>query len=325
MSIQNFMSIRILALCAVFLVAGVLAATPANADQRYSTWGDPAAKPAATAAAAQADDVQEMVDKLNTLVDEAEKARAADPRFLRDLRDLARGYHRPWRRLLVSEDFQDGDYTANPVWTVAGGRFWIEQGWGMRSTVAAPVPPPETAKPQRKMTREEKAMAVFGAILGKAAGQGSDTGPTETPAAVQKPQSAAVHTIAPITNAFALELEMSSWQGQGRLEFGPYQGQSRTSGYRLAYTPGAGLDLLRVTSRGTSIIDTVPGPLTLEDKKPHAVEWTRHPDGTMKIALDGKQVIEVADRGFRDSFDGFVMVNHGGDFILRRLAVYGTQ
>jgi hypothetical protein len=317
------MSVRVLALRAIFLVAGVLAAAPVTADQRYSTWSDPVAKTTESAAATeQADRVQDMVDKLNTLVDEAEKARAADPRFLRDLRDLARGFHRPWRRLLVSEDFQDGDYTANPVWTVASGRFWIEQGWGMRSTVAAPVPPPETQ--QRKLTREEKAMAVFGAILGKAAGQGSDAGQGATPAA-QKPPSAAVHTVAAITNAFAMDLEMSSWQGQGRLEFGPYQGQNRTSGYRLAYTPGAGLELLRVTSRGTAIIDAVPGPLTLEDKRPHAIEWTRHPDGTMKIALDGKQVIEVADRGFRDSFDGVVIVNHGGDFILRRLAVYGTQ
>jgi len=299
----------------VIVVVAVLVAAPATAQQqRYSTWSD-----SSTTTAVQPDRLQELVDKLLGLVDEAEKARAADPRFLRDLRDLARGYHRPWRKLLVSEDFHDGNYTADPTWTVGEGRFWLEPGWGLRSTPTAAAAQAE--QPERKMTREEKALAIMGALLGKGGGQ--DQGGSQPSAA--ESSVAAIYTPAPITNPFAIEVEFSSWQAKGRLEIGPYQGQDRVAGYRLAYVPGGALQLLRVTARGTAVVDSFPGPVSLEDKQVHRIDWNRYPDGAMTVALDGKDVIKVTDRSFRDPFTGIVLVNQGGDFVLRRLAVYGTQ
>ena len=69
------------------------------------------------------------------MVGDAEKGRAVDPLFLRDIRDLSRAYDWPWRQKLFSEQFLDNEYKTNPTWTVSSGRFWVEQGWGLRTSV----------------------------------------------------------------------------------------------------------------------------------------------------------------------------------------------
>ena len=292
-----------------------LVAAPASAEARYSPW--PGAQ---TTVSADRGRLQGFVDRLNTLIDEGEKARAADPRFLRDLRGLARGYDRPWRKLALADDFGDGDFTADPAWTVTAGRYWVEGGWGLRSKVDPAASQPQQRQ-QGKVSGRDAALAILGTILGQAAGQGEGGGSAATGVAA----AAAIHTGVRITNAFAIEIEFSSWLGQGRLEFGPYRGADRGSGYRLAYTPGGALELLRVSPWGSSVIERVAGPVTLEDKKAHRIEWTRRPDGAMTVALDGKPLFTAVDRGVTDPFDGFLMVNRGGDYILKRLAVYGTE
>ena len=72
--------------------------------------------------------VQKLVDELRALTDEADRNRAADPRFLSDLRGLARRYDYPWRVRLISDDFGDGDYTNDPAWTAAAGKFTVACG-----------------------------------------------------------------------------------------------------------------------------------------------------------------------------------------------------
>ncbi len=295
------------------LFAFALVGAPASAQERYSPWAG-----SETSVSADRERLQGFVDRLNALIDEGGKARAADPRFLRDLRDLARGYDRPWRKLALADDFHDGNFTADPAWTVTAGRYWVEGGWGLRSKVDPAATQPQQR--QEKLSDRDAALALLGTILGQAAGQGDGGGSAATGAA-----AAAIHTGVRITNAFAIEIELSSWLGQGRLEFGPYQGADRGSGYRLAYTPGGALELLRVSPWGSSVIERVAGPVTLEDKKAHRIEWTRRPDGAMAVSLDGKTLFTAVDRGFTDPFDGFLMINRGGDYILRRLAVYGTE
>ena len=292
-----------------------LVSAPASAQERYSAW--PGAEPSVSA---DRERLQGFVDRLNTLVDDGEKARAADPRFLRDLRDLARGYDRPWRTLVLADDFGDGNFTADPAWTVTEGRYWVEGGWGLRSRIdlaAAQTQPQQ----QEKRSERDTALAILGTILGQAAGREKGGGSAATVVAA----TAAIHTGVRITNAFAIEIELSSWLGQGRLEFGPYRGADRATGYRLAYTPGGGLELLRVSPWGSSVVERVAGPLTLEDKKTHRIEWTRRADGEMTVSLDGKALFTTVDRGVTDPFDGFLMVNRGGEYILKRLAVYGTE
>ncbi|MDZ7735016.1 MAG: hypothetical protein U5P41_01875 [Gammaproteobacteria bacterium] len=41
----------------------------------------------------------------------------------------------------------------------------------------------------------------------------------------------------------------------------------------------------------------------------------------MSVHLDGEQVIQIRDRGFRESFDGFAMINQGGDYAVREITI----
>ncbi len=311
----------------IFLaLAMLLVAAPASAQQRYRQWGNPDG-----GRAAQTGKTRELVDRLNKLIIEAEKSRAADPRFLRDLRDLARGFDRPWRRRVFSDDFLDGNFTANPVWTVTAGRYWVEKGWGLRSAIEPGQAAAARSSAKRPRGRDA-AIALLGAVLGQAAG---NRGGENAPAAPAAPAFATIQAAAPITNAFAIEFELSSWrdkgngrdQGQGqagKFEIGPYQGSGAGGGYRLAYRPGGTFELLRVSPRGTSIIDAAAAT-ALEDKKPHAIEWTRRADGVMTVTVDGKQILSATDRGVSQGFGGIQITNRGGDYIVKRIAVYGVN
>ena len=132
-----------------------------------------------------------------------------------------------------------------------------------------------------------------------------------------------------MSNAFSVELELSSWNSEGRFVFAAYQGQiiegQRAPGYRLAYTPGRGIELLRVNTRSSSIIERADGPFKLEDKNVHKINWTRGTDGSMTVMLDDKEIIKTVDRGFRDNFNGVMMTTRGGDFIVKKISVYGTN
>ena len=309
-------------------VSILLPAFASEAGQHYRSWTDPNAP-------SQAGDQrqQDFVDKLKGLIDEAEKARAADPQFLGDLRGLAREYDRPRRRVVLSYRFEDGDFTDNPAWTVTQGRYWVERGWGLRSAVKAGAAPAAQSAPEPERRKDrDAAAAIFGQILQQAIdpegrlGGGQSTGTTG--GAADGAPATAIQTAVAVTNAFAVEIDLSSWMAEGRLEIGPYQGApkgaERAQGYVLAYTPGGGLELLRVSARGSSIIDRRTGLTALEDKKTHRLLWTRDADGLMAVSIDGREVLKAADQAFRSPFDGLRMVNRGGDYILKRIAVFAT-
>ena len=289
-----------------FIVALLLIALPVSAQQPYSSWSNPETS---------GKTLRELVDELNSLVDKAEKARAGDPVFLRDLRNLVRSYDTPMQSTVLLDDFVDGDFNINPVWTVSAGRYWVEKDWGLRSAVTAQAQ--NTSQPQTtKSGGKDVALAIFGAILKKAAKNSGAT--TSTPA---PPQAATIHSAVAISNAFSMEFELSSWQPQGRLDIGPYQGTNTNSGYRLSYTPGGAMALHRVTSKGSSIIQQSTSNIPLEDKKAHTVIWTRDKNARMSVTVDAKTVLNFTDRGFSDPFQGVTISNSGGDYIIKRIVI----
>ncbi|MCH7937353.1 MAG: hypothetical protein IH994_09750 [Proteobacteria bacterium] len=312
---------------AALCVSILLPAFASEAAQHYRPWTDPNA-PSGAASQRQ----QDFVDKLKGLIDEAEKARAADPGFLRDLRGLAREYDSPRRRVVLSDRFEDGDFTDNPTWTVTQGRYWVERGWGLRSAVKVGSAAQSAPEPERRKGRDVAA-AIFGQILQQALdpegklGSGQTAGTTG--GAAGGAPAAAIQTAVAVTNAFAVEIDFSSWSAEGRLEIGPYQGDpkgaERAQGYVLAYTPGGGLELLRVSARGSSVLDRRTGLVALEDKKTHRLLWTRNADGLMAVFIDGREVLKATDQSIRGPFEGFRMVNRGGDYILKRIAVFSTN
>lgn len=302
--------LRLAAFLCVFLLAGVARAeTPRPPG--WTAGGD--------------DRAQELVDGLRKLVDDADRTRAASPRFLEELRKLARRHDKPWRVEVLYDDFGDGEYATNPAWTVAAGRFAVEWGYGLRSVVlpaaAQPAAQPAPAAKSEKFRPEDFAATLLKGFLQPKQQQAA---PPPPPAPVTK---AEIFTPRKLANAFEIRLELSSRSSVGRIEFGPYRGAARTTGYRLVYLPGAkpGLRLERSSQWGAGIIDAYDGPLNLEDGKPHRLDWTRGEDGAMTVSVDGKQVIAVTDRGFGDPFDGFVLINGGGDFGLHRILINGAR
>ena len=302
---------------AVLAVSILIPVFASEAGQHYRSWTGPDA-PSQAGTQRQ----QDFVDKLKGLIDEAEKARAVDPQFLGDLRGLVREYDRPRRRVVLSDRFEDGDFTDNPAWTVTQGRYWVERGWGLRSAVKAGAAAQSAPQPEPRKGRDAAA-AIFGRILQQAIDPEGKLGGGQTAGGAP---ATAIQIALALTNAFAVEIDLSSWSAEGRLEIGPYQGApkgaERAQGYVLAYTPGGELELLRVSPRGSSIIDRRTGLVALEDKKTHRLLWTRNADGLMAVSIDGREVLKASDQALRGPFDGLRIVNQGGDYIFKRIAVF---
>ena len=96
----------------------------------------------------------------------------------------------------------------------------------------------------------------------------------------------------------------------------------------FAYASGmaataAVLELLRYGSRGTGVIDTSTDPVTLEDGAVHLLQVTRSADGELVVTLDETVVMRATDRAFSGPFDRLVLINEGGDYTVRSVAVFG--
>ena len=146
---------------AAVLCAFLFAGAGVRADEHYSEWGGGDKQ------------YDALVERLNELIDGAEKARAADPRLLQDLRDAIADHTaaapepEPAPDLppqkLVHDDFRDGNFTRNPAWTVVEGRFSVDSGLGLRSVVAKVAAPAESSS---KTDTKDLVKSVLGSLLG---------------------------------------------------------------------------------------------------------------------------------------------------------------
>jgi peptidoglycan hydrolase-like protein with peptidoglycan-binding domain len=225
----------------------------------------------------------------------------------------------PASRVALDDAFSDGDFRRNPAWTVLSGRFAIDDG-GLRSIVEKPQvvrPASPTPRPERP---EEIGLAMLQLILGQAGGLTPEAA-SPVPAEVEFEEAARIFVNAPVGNAFRLELELASYQRPGSLEAGLFQGNQPGGGYRLVYNAGSrpGLSLVRLTTDGGEVIASSEGTLDLEDGRFHTLIWTRDESGNMQVLVDGQRVLQAQDRRLRQGFQGFTLVNHGGDYNLRRV------
>ncbi len=264
---------------------------------------------------------QELVEQLKDLLRAAEQDRKSNPTTTKQLRELVRRYDWPWRVSLLYDDFRDGDYTYNPRWNVNNGDFRVTRGSGLRSYFDPPI-----SQARRPINRrgDGSAMELLGDLL-----MGTREREAEPPQASLKSE-AEIFTRVGITNAFVVKAQLnirSYTDRDTRIEFGPYQGDDRSSGYRLAYESGRrpSLTLLRFSPGRSAVIEMTDQEITLADGNPHTVEWRRTSDGEMIVLLDNKEILKTVDRAYDDPFDGFAMINKGGEFEVKRVAVFGTQ
>ena len=263
------------------------------------------------------ENMQDLINQLDELIHQAETDRAADPQFLKDLRGVLAQYSAPATPKYVAllfDDFRDGNYTQNPVWTVTSGGFKVDKKGsfiGLRSTIY----PPGTQPGQTSSNRQP--------------GTGHSGRHPDQPSTQQTSTAkyAAIYTPVKVSNEFRIKFDFASTERFGRMDFGVYQGSGGSNAYRIAYLPNQkdSLRLLRLTSQGVWVIGAYKTTLSLEDNRRHLIEWTRDKAGVMSVVLDGQEVIRATDKNFTKPFDGFLHLNAGGSYYVRAISIEGLK
>jgi len=273
-------------------------------------------------ASAENSETLELVDRLKEVIRRAERNRKTDPATLNQLRELVRRYDWPWRVKLLYDDFNDGDYTANPAWVVSRGDFWVVPGAGLRTIVAAGVIAGlDVLEKKDAISSIDIVSGIRKGVLQPGAGAPQFRGALPT---------AEISTPVAIGNAFAIRVRMVSGNRNtsgSRIEFGPFRGNDRDWGYRLAYNPGQSpsFEVVRIWPGRSAVLERFNAVVSIEDENAHTLDWRCDRDGNILVLLDGKPIIRAADRAAVEFFDGFTIVNGGGDYTFERIEILGTE
>jgi hypothetical protein len=82
--------------------------------------------------------------------------------------------------------------------------------------------------------------------------------------------------------------------------------------------------MLRLSPGRSVIVETYDVFSNLEDGSTHEIEWRREDDGAMFVLLNDREIIRTVDRA-TDFFDGFTIVNSGGDYVFERIEIFGME
>lgn len=266
----------------------------------------------------------QLVDQLKEIIQQAERGRGTDRATLSSLKDLVNRYDWPWRVRLLSDDFSDGNFTANPAWSVYRGDFRVVRGLGLVSTsnvetVSSPAPG-DTGTGSGSPSVIE---GILGGILKGVLERGPST---QFRSSVVTSE---ISTPVGIGNAFAVRVRMASRERNpagSRIEFGPYRGGEREWGYRLAFNPAQrpAWELVRALPGRSAIVEKSDNVAGAGDGRAHNIEWRRDRDGNMQVLVDGAELFRALDRS-NDLFDGFTIVNSGGEYNFERIEVFGAD
>lgn len=262
---------------------------------------------------------QQLIDELKQLTEKAERDRSASYRFLDQLREVISRHDQPWRRRVLFDDFRDGELQRNPTWYSNSQNFWVTRSIGLRTDLREDQ---RGSSPSNHRSTEE---ALLGMIL-----EGVMQNPNQQPRERSKNVVRAdISTAATIDNAFSITLQLASLGRDrgGSFEWGIYQGNSMESGYRLVYEAGARpkLKLLAYRRGMSSVIEQYDQGSLLEDGNSHKIIWQRTADGSMRVSIDGRQLMQVRDRTYRNHFSGFVMTNRGGEYGIRSITILSAN
>jgi hypothetical protein len=290
------------ALLAIAATVPTTVADTTTTTPQYSQWSG-----------AKDQQMKALIADLKAKIAAAEQSQAASPDFLADLKALQAKFEALQTSMttgasaatgpasgtqLFSDDFKDGDYTANPAWKVSAGTWSVNlsgSNYGLVSRI----------KPQKVNLNN-----VLGALL-------------NTQQSSAQSEFASIYTPVKLPNAFTLKVSLTSRDNTGGLNLGVYQGTSGSTLYRVLYQPGAfpGIAIQKVTSSGATTLGQSSGGVKLEDNKAHDLVFARDAQGNMTVTVDGSTVATAKDTSIAGDMSGLLFVNSGGTYYIRSVTV----
>jgi peptidoglycan hydrolase-like protein with peptidoglycan-binding domain len=209
-------------------------------------------------------------------------------------RPSGHGHSRGDFEVQVSDRFDDGDYSRDPAWYIASGRFAVRDG-ALYSSV-----------PSERRNGKPDAGELLGNVLGQALG-----------VRVEKATDAAVAVLSsPFETAFRIRLRLRSHRGgDGLINFGAYSGRDAGSGYRVTIDASNRdrLKLWAVEDGKSRLLGAVERRIWIDDGDWHWLTLERQRDGDLRVVLDRDEVLRVRDRSLR-RFSGVSFINRRGDW-----------
>ena len=255
---------------------------------------------------------QSLLDELQQKVDEADKRMVAHPKFLDELRALVEKYRARIRNIFFSDDFSDGNFTENPVWQVKSGQFRIGRDkrlWSKVSTYA-----PVTTTTEKPLSKEQQAIGI---LLRGIMGSGQNDQP-QNESTSPEPGEAFIKIGANIEPAFEIDISFVSESEWGSMEVVLLGGAPEKPRYRLIYQAAASesrpIEIIRERSGRAYTIESALRYPNLDDNKLHRLQWIRDLNGTMKVLVDGKEILQTVEVYYRDVFSGLALINKGGTY-----------
>ncbi len=203
----------------------------------------------------------------------------------------------------LRDDFADGDYLANPAWTVRQGQFTVDPAFGLRPVAAESVAPAQVT-PQ----------ALLQYLIG-------DARPA-VPEPTAESGASLIEAQADIGNAFSLVATITDHGGEGAAHFILHQGGANWLGYRLELRAGPRplVVLARRGASGYKDIMKVEAP-GFTSGTPHQLRWARLADGQMFVLIDGRPIITARDTVFRQGWSGFGYFTADADISMRNIRI----
>ncbi len=270
-----------------------------------------------------------MIDELRDIVDKSRRERAADRWLQNALEDLLLKYDTPVQSDILFEDFSDGDYSRNPTWQVLQGHFEVIRGQGLVSRVNDGTGSGVTANgaPPPASTADALSGLIVGALLDRALGPQDSASASESGTVAGSTGPAEIRLKAGVSNAFVLDLGFrQDASADAVVELALLQSEAGRYGYRLRLHSGRQgfIELQRIRGGQGAIVQTRGLSRSFADGQLHELSWRQSPDGTVTVLVDGRTLLSVRDRAFRDPYPWLHLRNEQGALTVRSLRVSGS-